>query len=544
MGTNTKANVGSLRSLPRKQVFLTFAGVILAMFLSSLDQTVVGTAMPRIIIDLGGFNQYTWVTTAYIITSAVTVPIVGKLIDMYGRKMFYIAGLAVFILASLACGFSSTMTQIIVFRAVQGIGAGIMMANAFTTIADLFSPAERGKYQGYMGGVFGLSSVIGPTVGGFLTDSLSWHWVFFINVPFGILIIALFIKYFPNLKPDNARHSIDYPGVSLLILTVVPALLALSWGGSEYPWGSLEIIGIFIFAVVMLGLFLFFESRAKEPIIPLSLFKNRIVTVSVIVTFLTSIGMFGGIVFVPLFFQGVLGASATRSGNFLIPMTLGIVFGSFVSGQLLSRTGGHYRIQGVIGAAVMCTGLFLLSRIDVNTSYGTVVINTVITGLGLGTSFPLYTIAVQNAVPNNMLGVATSVTTFFRSIGGSVGLAILGSVMNNRFASELLSRIPESTKASVPPEMLASLTNNPQALVSTEAQAQLQSSLSQLGPQGAGLLEQLLSGLRQALAASIAQAFLISMIIVLIALIAAFFMKEVPLRRHNRGPEPALEKKL
>jgi EmrB/QacA subfamily drug resistance transporter len=532
-----KSATGSLSSLPRKQVFLTFAGVILAMFLGSLDQTVVNTAMPRIIIDLGGFNQYTWVTTVYIIASAVTIPIVGKLIDMYGRKSFYIAGLCIFVLASVACGFSSTMTQIIAFRGVQGIGAGIMMANAFTTIADLFPPAERGKYQGYMGAIFGLSSVVGPTIGGFLTDALSWHWVFFINVPFGILVIALFLKFFPNLKPDNAKHSIDYQGVSLLILTVIPALLAFSWAGAQYSWASPQIIVMFLFSIIMLCLFIRNERRAREPIIPLSLFRNRIVTVSVIVTFLTSVGMFGGITFIPLFFQGVLGASATRSGNFLIPMTLGIVFGSFVSGQLLSRTGGHYRIQAIVGTAIMSSGLFLLSRINVDSSYTVVVVNTVITGVGLGITFPLFTIAVQNAVPNNMLGVATSATTFFRSIGGSVGLAILGSALNNRFSSELLISVPESIKSQVPPEMLTSLTHNPQALVSTQAQAQLQDALNQTGVQGSGLLEQLLGGLRQALASSIAQVFLIAMVVVIIALAASFFMKEIPLRKHNRGPE-------
>jgi EmrB/QacA subfamily drug resistance transporter len=534
---NKTALTGSLSSLPRKQVFITFAGVILAMFLGSLDQTVVNTAMPRIIIDLGGFDQYTWVTTVYIITSAVTVPIVGKLIDMYGRKTFYIAGLCIFVLASVACGMSSSMMQIIAFRGVQGIGAGIMMANAFTTIADLFPPAERGKYQGYMGAIFGLSSVVGPTIGGFLTDSLSWHWVFFINVPFGILVIALFLKFFPNLKPDSSQHSIDYQGVALLILTVIPALLAFSWAGATYAWASPQIIGMFVFSVVMLGLFIHCERRSREPIIPLSLFKNRIVTVSVIVTFLTSVGMFGGITFVPLFFQGVLGASATRSGNFLIPMTLGIVFGSFVSGQLLSRTGGHYRIQAIVGTAIMCFGLFLLSRINADASYAMVITNTVITGIGLGTTFPLFTIAVQNAVPNNMLGVATSSTTFFRSIGGSVGLAILGSAMNNRFSVELLKSVPENIKSTAPPEFLSSLTHNPQALVSTQAQAQLQNSLNQMGLQGSGILEQLLGGLRQALASSISQVFLIAMVIVLLAFIGSFFMKELPLRKHDLGPE-------
>jgi len=341
-----------INALPRQQVLITLAGVLLAMFLSSLDQTVVGTAMPRIITDLGGFTQYTWVTTAYIITSTIAIPITGKLTDMYGRKWFYIVGLAIFMLGSLLCGLSHTMTQLIFFRGFQGIGAGIMMANAFTVIGDIFPPAERGKYQGLMAGVFGLSSVIGPTLGGYITDNahMGWHWVFFVNIPLGILITALFIFFFPHLKPDTLKHRIDYLGITALILAVVPMLLALTWGGVEYPWVSAQIIGMLAFSVVMIPVFILFESRAKEPIIPLWILKNRIVAISTFVIFITGFGMFGGIIFVPLFFQGVLGQSATNSGTFLTPMMLGLVAGSFISGQLLSRAGGALPAAGHVGA--------------------------------------------------------------------------------------------------------------------------------------------------------------------------------------------------
>jgi EmrB/QacA subfamily drug resistance transporter len=526
-----------LRSLPRRQITWTLIGVMLAMFLSSLDQTVVGTAMPRIIVDLGGFSKYMWVTTAYIITSAVTVPIVGKLTDMYGRKPFYLAGLIIFISASLACGLSNTMNQIIIFRGVQGIGAGIMMANAFTVIGDLFPPAERGKYQGYISGVFGLSSIIGPTIGGFLTDSISWHWVFFVNIPLGLLIIAIFIKYFPHLRPDNLKHKVDYLGLVILILTVVPLMLALSWGGVEYSWGSTQIIGLFCFSGLMLIVFFLVERRAAEPIIPLSLFKNSIISISNIVVFLTGIGMFGGIILIPLFFQGVLGSSATSSGNLLIPMMMGMITGGFVSGQLLSRAGGHYRLLGIIGIAIMSVGVFLLSRMSLNTSYSTVVTNTVLVGLGLGITMPVYTIAVQNAVPYSMLGVASSSVAFFRSVGGAVGLAILGSVMNNRFATELTSQIPASIKAIIPPDKLNDLVHNPQALISPEAQAQLKTILNQLGSQGSSIYDQLLHGLRQALTLAISEAFFIGFFIILGALVITFFLKEIPLRtQHDHKP--------
>lgn len=528
--------------LPRKQVFLTLAGVMLAMFLSSLDQTVVGTAMPRIISELGGFSQYTWVTTSYIITSAVTIPITGKLIDMFGRKSFYIGGLIIFIIASILCGLSSSMLQIIIFRGLQGIGAGVIMAINFTVIGDLFPPAERGKYQGFMSGVFGLSSLIGPTLGGFITDTFSWHWVFFINVPLGTALIILFVIFFPNIKPDTSKHRVDYPGLVTLILAVVPAMLALSWGGVEYQWMSPQIIGMFAFAAVMLTIFIFIESRSPEPIMPLSLFNNRIVAASEIVIFITGMAMFGGIIFIPLFFQGVLGLTATASGNFLTPMMLGMVVGSFVSGQVLARAGGHYRILGGAGIAIMATGLALLSLMTIETGYGTAVVNIIIAGFGLGVTMPLYVIAIQNAVPYKILGVATSSGAFFRSLGGSVGLAIFGSIMNNRFASELTAKIPDSAKAIIGPERLEALSHNPQALLSSEAQAQLMAILKQAGPQGSALFQQTLEALRRSLETALSQVFLIGVLVLVIAFLINLFIKEIPLRKQymttNLPPEP------
>ncbi|MDP2731480.1 MAG: MDR family MFS transporter [Dehalococcoidales bacterium] len=532
MATEIQSQPVGLRSLPRKQIMITFVGVMLAMFLSSLDQTVVGTAMPRIISDLGGFSHYTWVTSIYIIASAVAIPITGKLTDMYGRKFFYLGGLIIFVLASLFCGLSNTMAQIIIFRGVQGIGAGVMMANAFTVIGDIFPPADRGKYQGFMSGVFGLSSIIGPTLGGYVTDSLSWHWVFFINIPLGLLIILLFFFFFPNFRPDKLKHNIDYPGLILLILTVVPAMLALSWGGVEYAWGSWQIVGMFVFSAVMLALFIFAESRSREPIIPLSLFKNRIVAISELVIFFTAFGMFGGIIFIPLFFQGVLGATATTSGNFLTPMMLGMVAGSLISGQLLSRAGGHYKLLGAIGIGIMGIGIFLLSSMTAETTNASAVVNIIITGIGLGVTMPLYTIAVQNAVPYNVLGVATSSTAFFRSIGGAVGLAVFGSVMNNQFALELTNKLPDAVKALIPVGQLDTLAKNPQALMSPEAQAQLQVILNHADPSGR-LFQQILQALREALSSALSQVFLFALFAVVIAFLVNFFIKEIALRKHH-----------
>ena len=522
-----------IRSLPRRQVMITLAGVMLAMFLSSLDQTVVGTAMPRIITDLGGFTHYTWVTTAYIITSTITIPIIGKLTDMYGRKWFYIAGIVIFLVGSLLCGLSQTMTQLIFFRGFQGIGAGIMMANAIIVVGDLFPAAERGKYVGLITGVFGLSSIIGPTLGGFITDNLSWHWVFFVNIPLGILIVGLFIFFFPHLRPDTLKHKIDYPGIATLILAVVPTMLALTWGGVEYPWASVQIISMFAFSAIMIPLFVILESRAKEPIIPMWIFKNRIVSVSVFVIFLTGFGMFGGIVFVPLFFQGVLGLSATSSGSFLTPMMLGMMVGALVSGQVLSRAGGHYRLQGMVGLAIMALGMFLFSRMTAESSYATAVTNIVLLGFGLGVTMPLYTIAIQNAVPYSVLGIATSSSAFFRSIGGAFGLAIFGSVMNNRFASDLMSGLPATVKALVPPEQLDTLVRNPQALLSAEAQAKLKAIFDLFGPQGTELFEQVFKTLKLALSSAITEVFFLGFVIVLVAWVANLFIKEIQLRKQH-----------
>ena len=529
MVLNAAKDSRGLGSLPKKQLILTLIGVMLAMFIGALDQTIVGTAMPRIVSDLGGFSEYTWITTVYIITSAIALPITGKLTDMFGRKYFYIAGLIIFSVTSVLCGLSNSMTALIVWRGIQGIGGGMMMANSFTVIGDLFPPAERGKFMGYMSGTFATSSIIGPVLGGYITDAISWHWVFFVNIPISILIILLFAFYFPDIKPDTSKHRIDYPGVTTLILTVVPIMLALSWGGAQYPWDSLVIIGLFAFSAVMLLLFIFIESRVAEPIIPLGLFKNQIVAVSIIVAFLSSFVMFANATFIPLFFQGVLGVTATASGTLLIPMTLSSTTGSFLSGQLLSRAGGHYRLQALTGLGIMVIGVWFLSRMNLQTSNTQAVVDMVVTGFGLGITMPIFAITVQNAVPYKMLGTATSSVPFFRSLGGSVGLAIFGSILNNRFASQFLGSIPPVVKTTIPAEQLSSLAYNPQALVSVPAQAQLKDTFNVFGSQGQSLFDQMLQALRQSLSSAIARVFLIALFVGIVSFIACLFLKEIPL---------------
>ena len=529
MVLNATKDSKGMGSLPKKQLIITLIGVMLAMFIGALDQTIVSTAMPRIVSDLGGFSQYTWITTIYIITSAIALPITGKLTDMFGRKYFYIAGLIIFSLASLACGFSNSMTALIIWRGIQGIGGGMIMANSFTVIGDLFPPAERGKFMGYISATFAASSIIGPVLGGYITDAISWHWVFFVNIPIGILIILLLAFYFPDIKPDTSKHRIDYPGVTTLILTVVSIMLALSWGGAQYPWDSLPIIGLFVFSAVILLLFIFIESRVEEPILPLGLFKNQIVAISIIVAFLSSFVMFANATFIPLFFQGVLGATATASGTLLIPMTLGSTFGSFLSGQLLTRAGGHYRLQALVGLGIMTIGVWFLPRMNLQTSDTQAVVEMVVTGFGLGITMPIFAITVQNAVSYNMLGVATSSVPFFRSLGGSVCLAIFGSVLNNRFASQFLGCIPTVVKQTIPAEQLSSLAHNPQALVSVQAQAQLRDTFNVFGSQGQSLFDQMLQALRQSLSSAIDRVFLIALFSGIASFIICLFLKEIPL---------------
>jgi EmrB/QacA subfamily drug resistance transporter len=534
MSENSKTEeVVGLRTFPRRQLMLTLGGVLLAMFLSSLDQTIVSTAMPRIVGDLGGFNHYTWLTTVYIVTSTVVLPIVGKLTDMYGRKYFYIAGIAIFIVGSLLSGLSQTMLQIIIFRGFQGIGAGIMMVNAFTVIADLYPPAERGKYVGLVSAVFGISAIIGPILGGFLTDALSWHWIFFINIPLGIINIILFQFYFPNYRMDSIRHKIDYAGIIAILLAVIPLMLALSSGGVDFPWLSAPIIILFLVSIAAIIALPFIESRSKEPIIPLEIFRNPVVSLSIPIIFFTGITMFGGLIFIPLYFQGVMGLSPTASGGYLTPMLLGQVTGSFVSGQILARTGGHYRLQGAVGIGIMAAGLFFISRWTPETSYFLSIIHLVMAGFGLGVTLPLYTIAVQNAVPYNILGAATSMVPFFRAMGGAAGLAVFGSIMSNRFITEFLLKIPENIKSVITPEALSAVANNLQALVSPEAQAQVKALFAGLGLNGQALYAQMLTILKESLDSSLSLVFFIIFIITAAVFVLSFFIKEVPLRKHH-----------
>ena len=523
-------------SLPRRQIVIIMACAMTGLFLAALDQTVVSTAMPRIIADLGGFDRYTWVTTAYIVASTITVPVVGRLSDIFGRKIFYMLGLAFFLVGSFAAGTSTSMNQLIAFRAFQGMGGGILLSLAFVIVGDLFAPAERGKIQGVVAAVFGLSSVIGPTLGGFLTDTLTWNWIFYINLPIGVPLIILMARFFPRVEPDTMDRSIDFWGIVTLIAAVVPLMLALSLAGVEYDWSSPIIIGLLAASAISICAFVFAEVRNPNPIMPLHIYRNRVVGIALLATFITGFGMFSSIIFIPLFFQGVLGASATSSGSFLTPMMLGIVVGAAISGQIVSRIGG-YRIPATAGVLIMTAGVFVLSTMSSSTAYGLAIGYIVVLGFGLGCTFPSFTIAVQNSVEHRYLGVATSALQFYRAIGGSLGLAILGAFMTNRFKSQLAEKLPEQARNALGQDRIAQLAENPAAMVDPDA---LHTLTSQVGSSGI-VVDPLLVGLREALAGSVSAVFLLTFFIMLAAIAVVMFLVDRPLRTETGAGPPGAE---
>ncbi|MDB5251130.1 MAG: major facilitator family transporter [Flaviaesturariibacter sp.] len=388
---------------------MILSGVILAMLLSSLDQTIVSTAMPRIVQELNGIEHLSWVFTAYMLGSTVTVPIYGKLSDIFGRRGLYILGIVIFLIGSVLCGLSANMYQLILFRGLQGIGGGAMMVNSFAIIGDVFPPAERGKFQGLIGGVFGLSSIAGPLLGGWITDNISWRWVFYVNIPVGILAIVVLSAALPKIVHEAKDRSIDFGGAFFIVATLVPFLLALVWGGSLYDWTSLPILGCLSAAALSLLVFIRIEKRASKPILSLSLFKNRVFVTSVGALFITAMGMFGAILYVPIFSQGVIGGSATHSGLVLTPMMFALILASALSGQIISRT-GKYKVLALTGTALAAIGMFLFTGLRADTSNTALVVRMIVLGLGLGMTMPIFTLAVQSAFGREQLGQVTAGT--------------------------------------------------------------------------------------------------------------------------------------
>jgi EmrB/QacA subfamily drug resistance transporter len=428
----------------RRGVLVVFIGLMLVLLMAALDQTIVSTALPTIVGDLGGLTHISWVVTAYLLAQTAVTPIYGKLGDLYGRKIVLQVALVVFLIGSALCGAAQNLTELILFRAVQGLGGGGLIVGTMAAIGDVVAPRERGRYQGMFGAVFGLASVIGPLLGGFLTTSLTWRWIFYVNLPIGVLAFAVLAATLPS-RSDETHHRIDYLGAALLAGALSALVLCCTLGGTTYGWGSPVVVGLGVASLVLVVLFANVERRAAEPILPPRLFANPVFSVTSAIGLVVGFALFGSVTYLPLFLQVVNGASPTGSGLQILPLMLGLLITSIASGQIISRT-GTYKPFPIAGTAVMVIGLALLSTMDASTSRVEASAFMFVLGLGLGLVMQVLVLAVQNAVDYRDLGVATSGATLFRSIGGSVGTAVLGSIFSNRLSAELSSSLPASAR--------------------------------------------------------------------------------------------------
>ncbi|MBA2715739.1 MAG: MFS transporter [Propionibacteriales bacterium] len=497
--------------LSHRQILIVMGGLMAGMFLAALDQSIVGTALPRITSELGGLDKLSWVVTAYLLTSTASTPLWGKISDIYGRKVIFQAAIVAFLLGSLLSGLAQGITELIVFRAVQGLGGGGLFALALATMGDIVPPRERGRYGGYFGAVFGTSSVLGPVLGGAFADGPGWRWIFFINVPIGIaaLVITSAALRIPHLRRD---HVIDYLGAATIVAAVSSFLLFTTWAGPDHGWGSPLALTLVGAGVGLTALFIAVEARAAEPIIPLELFRISVFSTSNLFSFIIGFAMFGGIIFLPLYLQVVQGMSPTRSGLALLPMVVGIFSTSISSGITMSRT-GRYKAFPILGSATVLVALYLLSRLSVETPYWQAALAIYLFGAGLGLTMQIIITVVQNSVEKRHMGTATSSVTFFRMMGGTFGAAVFGAVLSSRLATHLAEQFGASG-ASVGSS--ATMTNN------VEKIQQLPE------PQHGQVL--------QAFADSLSDVFLWAMPVVLVAFAVSFFIKELPLKAREPGP--------
>jgi EmrB/QacA subfamily drug resistance transporter len=501
---------GSLRKgtdgPPRLRVI--FSALLLVLLLASLDQTIVSTALPTIVGDLGGIQHLSWVVTAYLLAATISGPLYGKLGDLYGRKIVLQTAIAVFLIGSALCGISQNMTELIAFRALQGLGGGGLIVSTLAIVGDVVPPRERGKYQGFFGAVFGVSTIIGPLLGGFFVDNLSWRWIFYVNLPTGVVAFVVIGAVF-HARAERREHAVDYLGAGLLAAGLAGIVLYTSLGGTTYSWSAPGMIGLIVAGTVSLVAFLVVESRVVEPILPLALFRNRVFSVTSAVGFIIGLALFGAITYLPVYLQLVKAKSPTESGLLLTPMMGGLLVTSIVSGQLISRF-GRYRPFPIAGTAVTACGLALLSQLDLGTSIAKVGLYMLVVGLGLGMVMQVLVLAAQNAVPYEYLGVATSSSTMFRQIGGSVGVSIFGAIFANQLAKHLVGKLP--------PGVTAPKTASPELV-------------KHLPPQ-------VRHGYIEAVTLSLHPLFLTAAAITVLAFALTWMLREVPLRATARAPEP------
>jgi EmrB/QacA subfamily drug resistance transporter len=488
-------------ALPHRQVLLAFSAMMLATLLAALDQTVVATALPQIVTDLHGFRDLSWVVSSFLVAATVTVPLYGKLSDLYGRRRMFVVSISIFLLGSLLCGAAQSMGQLIAFRALQGVGAGGLLPLAQAAIADLFSPRERGRYQGYIGSMWATAAVAGPLLGGSLTDAASWRWIFFINLPLGAVALVVVVR--TMRAPAEIRpHRVDWLGAAVLSVAITCLLLACTWGGTTYPWGSAQVLGTGLGGLVLAAVFVSIERRVQEPLLPLQLFRERIFAVSTAGGFVVGAIIFAVSIYVPVFSQGVQRVSATSSGVILIPFSLGWVAAATVTGQLISRT-GRYRVFPIAGSVFILTGLTLLAFLRVGSPPVAVAAILVVTGFGMGMTFQPYIIATQNAVEVSNLGIATATIQFFRSMGGSLAVAALGTLLSNRLATDLREQLGAGA---------------------------LRVDTDRLLGGGASVPAGLSGGVQQALADALHDVFLAAVPLGIVALLLALALREKPLR--------------
>jgi EmrB/QacA subfamily drug resistance transporter len=530
----------SMMSLDPRAKMTILGAVLLTMFLAALDQTVTGTALPRIVTDLNGSSLYAWVVSAYLLSSTITVPIYGKLSDVFGRKPMLMIGVCLFLLGSWLSGASQNMTELVVFRAVQGLGAGALFPIVMAIIGDLFSPRERGRFQGLFGAVFALSFVVGPFIGGWITDNISWHWVFYVNVPFGVASLAVLALVLPSAARRSASlRDLDYLGIALFTAGVVPFMLGLTNKGNVTSTGQLanwtdaNVGGLIALGLVIVVVFLLVETRAKEPILPLELFRLRDYSTSMAAVFVFGIAMFAAVVFMPRFYQTVRGISATASGYYIWPLLVGLMGGSISTGLLISRI-GRYKWLMTGGAALMVVGGLLLTRLTAGISDWELWAWMLLLGLGIGPAMAGYTVVVQNSVPMNRLGVATSTLTFLRQIGASVGLAIAGTVFSSSFASRLPANLAQQ---GVPQPLIAQLVRVSGALQNVgNGRALLQQLLP--GPLQP-LIPKVIAGANSALALAIGDIFWITVAAGVLGLTFTLILRDRPLRTAEQIRAPA-----
>jgi EmrB/QacA subfamily drug resistance transporter len=514
--------------------------VLLALLLGALDQTIVGTALPTIVTDLHGNDLYTWVVTIYLLTSTISVPFYGKLSDLYGRKPLLIIGIVIFLIGSALSGLSQTMEQLILFRGIQGLGAGALFPVSLAVIGDLFSPQERGKYQGLFGAVFGVSALVGPALGGFITDTWSWHWIFYVNIPVGIISLYFIARLLPTVKRADATRTFDLLGATVFVIAMVPFLVGLT-NKQTGDWTDATVGGFIVFGILAFIVFLLIEWKAKEPIVPLDLWRGRTYAGTIIATFFAAFGFFAATVFLPRFFQVVLGESATASGYELFPLLIGVIGSSIISGQIISKT-GKYKVLILVSLALTVLGSWFFTNMTSTTDRWVLRAWMFVLGVGIGPTLAAFTIVVQNAVPFNKLGVATSNLTFFRQIGGVVGLSIAGTL----FGTILRDQIPtQLTTAGVPPQIVAGFQGggfDPNDFVGVGGDIG-QTILATIPEQFRAIVEPIVPNLVAALYASIsiaiANVFWLGVIGGTIAFVSVLFIRELPMRTATRIPERA-----